>query len=95
MNLFKTLLEFMNTRMDKRTIEPGKMKNGYYEIHLDLSDYVLGYGNDHKIFNAIEKESGVKWEFVDIRNDVLNMKTKHEFKPFELDLGLVHLVRVK
>jgi len=96
MTLFSTLLEFLNVHRDIRTIEPGKKdKDGFYSIHVDVSNYVLGYGNDEKIFKAIQKDSGVMWKFVDVRHDVLNMKTNHEFKKFNVDLGQIHLVRVK
>jgi hypothetical protein len=86
----------MNTHQDEREFTPDEFKNDYYFIHVDLSDYVTGYGNDAKVFKAIKKASGVdNWEFVDVRNEILTMKTKQKFNPFKLDLGLVQLVRIK
>lgn len=86
----------MTMQHDVRFIVSGSPdKNGLYDIHVDLSDYVLGYGNDCKIFFAIQKASGQEWTFIDIRKDILNMTTDHNFEQFEIDLGLLNIVRIK
>ena len=67
--------------------------DGYYVLNLDICKYVHGYSNDTKIFKAIKQQSKVDWEFIDIRHDILHLKTKFEFEPFEIDLSKLKLVR--
>jgi len=97
MALFQILLELFNMKSDVRKFKPKTpASDGHYSIQLDLSDYVHGYGNDQKIFQAIEKASpDVTWNYDGIRHNIMVLTTMQKFKPFKIDLGLVHLVRVK